>query len=468
MSRISKVGLPRSLFLAVLFMLAAVCEAQQEKQQTTEKPELLKYVQKDDGAYEWEQVKKTDLPEGAAAYELDLTSQVWQEITWKHGMHVVTPKEIRKKPTHVFLLIVGGGRAKQELFTAGLIANHVGAPVAVLYDIPNQPLFGNLREDNLIAHTFLKYMETKDPTWPLLFPMTKAAVKCMDCLEEFLEKELKVKTAGFVVSGASKRGWTTWLTAAVDERVKAIAPMVYDNLDLAAQMQHQLDTWGEFSPMIGSYSKRDIPQILLSGNEDAKKLAALVDPFAYRDRIKVPKLVLVGTNDPYWPLDAANLYWDKLEGEKHLLYVPNAGHGLNASIFATIIAFFRKTQGELEFTEIEWSMEEGEAINATVLLSKKGTASAKWNEINLWIAESETRDFRKAEWKKKEDAKLLPSLDMQFTVPRERGKYAAVYGEVIYEQEGLNYSLCSNVKIFPPLEEEKEEGEEEPREEKKE
>jgi len=34
----------------------------------------------------------------------------------------------------------------------------------------------------------------------------------MDIIQEFSKKELHHKTKGFVVSGASKRGWTTWLT----------------------------------------------------------------------------------------------------------------------------------------------------------------------------------------------------------------------------------------------------------------
>ena len=35
----------------------------------------------------------------------------------------------------------------------------------------------------------------------------------------------------FMVAGGSKRGWTTWTTAAVDKRVFGAIPIVMDMLD---------------------------------------------------------------------------------------------------------------------------------------------------------------------------------------------------------------------------------------------
>ena len=67
--------------------------------------------------------------------------------------------------------------------------------------------------------------------------MVKASVRAMDCVAEFLAtselEELQGFTAAYwAVSGASKRGWTTWLVGAVDPtRVVAIAPIVLDALN---------------------------------------------------------------------------------------------------------------------------------------------------------------------------------------------------------------------------------------------
>src|SRR5581483_12389999 len=111
---------------------------------------------------------------------------------------------------------------------------------------PNQPLLDGKREDALIAETFVRYLKTGDGDWPLLFPMVKSLVRAMDALQEFAKQELKVEIRRFIVSGGSKRGWTTWLTGATDPRVTAIAPLVIDTLNMREQMPHQLKSFGAY------------------------------------------------------------------------------------------------------------------------------------------------------------------------------------------------------------------------------
>ncbi len=156
--------------------------------------------------------------------------------------------------------------------------------------------------------------------------MVKSAVRGMDAVQAAAEKEWDLKLETFTVSGASKRGWTTWLTGAVDPRAIAIAPMVIDVLNMVPQMKHQRETWGDLSEQIDDYKNQGLDKQMETPR--GKALKKIVDPYAYRDRFTQPKLILLGTNDRYWTLDALNLYWDDLPGEKYVLYVPNNGHGI--------------------------------------------------------------------------------------------------------------------------------------------
>ncbi len=90
----------------------------------------------------------------------------------------------------------------------------------MLYDIPNQPLFDGKEEDDLQAFTFSQYIKTGDASWPLLFPMVKSVVRAMDVVQSLARKEQIAAVSDFVVAGHSKRGHTTWLTAATDLRIK--------------------------------------------------------------------------------------------------------------------------------------------------------------------------------------------------------------------------------------------------------
>ena len=97
-------------------------------------------------------------------------------------------------------------------------------------------------------------MKTGDETWPALLPMVKSAVRAMDAVEGFAQKEHQQKVGKFVIAGASKRGWTTWLTWAVDPRVAGIAPMVIDMLNMKAQTQWAQKVYGKQSEQISDYT----------------------------------------------------------------------------------------------------------------------------------------------------------------------------------------------------------------------
>ncbi len=406
--------------------------------------DIFEYVKMDDRVFQWEKVSRQDLFEGAVGFELKLTSQKWQDITWEHRLMIIKPKKLTN-PSLCLLLITGSGRVREEILLLGVkTATDTGGLFAVLYDVPNQPLFDGLREDGLISYTFVKYLETRDKSWPLLFPMTKSAIKAMDAIQEFAEQELSINVSGFLTAGASKRGWTTWLTAVVDPRVKAIAPIVYDNLNLPGQMQHQINTWGAYSEKISDYTEKNLPQLL--EKEEGIELSNLVDPYFYRDRITVPSLIIMGTNDRYWPLDALNIYYDGLIGKKYIFYGPNSGHGMEGNIvkvWNVVSAFFLKTAGQIKFPKVSWQYKEKDEF---VEFSISTDTEIKPKKIVLWKAESPTRDFRDATWQ--EFDVTSKGSDYPHKIKRPELGFMAFLGETVYDFNGKEFSLSTNVYII--------------------
>ena len=428
--------------------------------------DLFQYVAKEDPSFKWEKVEQQALPFDMQRYDIDLVSQTWKDIAWNHRLTLIKPKAI-KNPTMVFLIITGSWNKNkdnsEEVMYGSAIASGIGAPVAILYDVPRQPLFNGLREDGLISYTFTKVMETQDPEWALLLPMAKSAVKAMDTIEQFMNQELNTTVSGFVVAGASKRGWTTWLSSAVDERVKGICPMVYDNLDLPAQMKHQVDTWGTYSEQIDDYTKLDLPQQLQT--EKGQKLAALVDPYTYRDRITIPKLIIVGSNDRYWPLDAMNLYFNDLIGEKYILRVPNKGHDVGdpTRIINDAVAFFQKVNGNLKFPKLSWNYNRNynkgnEGLELIVMSDQKPKS------VSVWTASSDTKDFRDASWQETNmelrsapggkyivDGTIVGYIENWnyfYALKKPQKGYAAIFGEAVYPSGDKEYFLSTEVRII--------------------
>ena len=134
------------------------------------------YVKKPDAAFSWKETSTHTTPAGTL-HTLALSSQVWQGITWNHELTIYEPAELTY-PDSALLFITGGGTGGKagddDHRQAFALTKATGARVAVLHQVPNQPLLGDKTEDTLIAETFVRYLETKDKNWPLLFPMVKS------------------------------------------------------------------------------------------------------------------------------------------------------------------------------------------------------------------------------------------------------------------------------------------------------
>jgi PhoPQ-activated pathogenicity-related protein len=409
---------------------------------------LDEYVKKADEAFAWKLKEKKETDAGTI-YDLHLTSQVWQGIPWEHQLQVYLPKDV--KPTATLYLWNQGGKASPAsvLFGMGL-ATKMKAPVAFLFGIPNQPLFDNLKEDALIVETFIRYLKTKDESWPLLFPMVKSLVRAMDALQAFAKEEWKSEVGHFIVAGGSKRGWTSWLTAAADPRVKALVPCVIDTLNMLEQMKHQKESYGEYSAQIGDYTRRGL--VPVPDTPEAKKLWSMVDPWLYRDRYKQPKMIINGTNDPYWTQDALNIYWNDLPGDKWVLYVPNAGHNLQQKhekappipdltrATNTQAAFARHIIHNLPMPRVSWKHE---GQNPKMQLKVEAEPAPK--AARLWSTTATTRDFRKSTWT---DAPLKvegKTITAEMGTPADG--FVVFFAELEYEIDGLTYYLSTQLRI---------------------
>ncbi|MBN1465940.1 PhoPQ-activated pathogenicity-like protein PqaA type [candidate division KSB1 bacterium] len=435
------------LFIPLLFIACAA--------QLTPENALERYINNKDRSFAWEVTEKF-ASGSATAYNLLLTSQQWRDITWRHQLTIIVP-EVHYDGA---LLFITGGSVKDgvpkakkhddeaiQMMTDVAVDNN--AIAAVLYQVPNQPLFGDLTEDEIISHTLHNYRQDKDLTWPLLFPMAKSAVRAMDAVQEFAKKELRLDIERFVVSGASKRGWTTWLTGASDARVVAIAPMVIDVLNMPVQMDYQITVWGDYSPQIEDYVKLEIPQAV--STPEGKELVTMIDPYSYRARLSMPKMIFNGTNDEYWPVDAIKNYIDDIPGENYLHYTPNAGHDLNSGDAAlkSLSAFFAEELQGKAHPVCAWQVAEQEK-GALLLLDAD---AAQLRRALLWTAVSDDRDFRAAAW---DSASVATSPRVQAFIDYPGQGYKAFYVDLIYVgPNGGEYAkstrmfVCDAARLYP-------------------
>lgn len=362
---------------------------------------LDEYVAAPDDSYRWE-LKHTHEGDGWNGHVIRLVSQSWltpdvvDRTLWEHWLIVMVPDE---PVSTTALMYISGGSSSSDMprgADANLrrIVRETNTVAAQLHQVPNQPLYfaeeGDRRrgEDSLIAYNWYKFMTSGDPLWLTRLPMTKSVVRAMDTVQAFCASDQAGNhtVEHFVVAGASKRGWTTWTTAAVDNRVVACVPIVIDCLNVVPSFIHHWEVNGFWAPAVGDYVLMGVMHWMTSPEFDA--LLEIVDPYSYRHRLTMPKLIMNSTGDQFFLHDSWKFYWDDLKGPKYLRYAPNAGHGMdNADAPGTLIAFYKSIVDDVPLPEYEWSFPDDETIRVI--------SETEPLVVKLWQATNpERREFR--------------------------------------------------------------------------
>jgi len=362
---------------------------------------LTKYVELKDDSFSWK-IQKVETHGDLTFAVIDLKSLEWlspEQVNrpqWQHWLELYIPKQAESE---VALLYVGGGRNGRpapefEHSLEATIALQTQSVVGLLGQVPNQKLIFNAdaierREDRLLAHAWTQFNAHDDPQWIPLLPMVKSVVRALDAITEITASEEleSPQIKEFVVTGGSKRGWTSWLSAVADERIIAIVPAVFDALNSARSMEHHFKAYGYWSHAIADYFAEGLLGTIDASQAD--KFFQIADPYRYLDQLTIPKFSVNATGDEFFLLDSTQFYWDDLKGEKYLRYVPNSDHSLeHTDVVESIAAFHWLIQYALPIPSFKWNWTD----SATVEIDQiRGQVS----QISMWRAHNPVaRDFR--------------------------------------------------------------------------
>ena len=279
--------------------------------------------------------------------------------------------------------------------------------------------------------------------------MTKSVVRAMDTVTDLMAgaENGEIEVGRFVVAGASKRGWTTWTTALVDNRVIAIMPIVIDMLNVEESFKHHFSVYGSYSLAVADYVING--NMAWIGTDEFAALMDIVEPYEYRDRLELPKYLLNSTGDEFFIHDSWKFYWDELVGEKHVRYVPNSNHSMaGTDVMDSIDAWYHAIVHNISMPRYSWDV----ADDGTITVFSLDEPAA----VLLWQAHNpESRNFMQAVIGKAYISTPLtevePGIYRARLEPPASG-YTAYYIEMAYPS-GISTPLkfSTGVKVVPDL-----------------
>ncbi|HFK2919977.1 TPA: PhoPQ-activated protein PqaA family protein [Stenotrophomonas maltophilia] len=342
-----------------------------------------------------------------------LRSQRWPDPidgdAWMHRVEVLVPDMPQPGPA---LLVVNNGVAFEggdrpvgppNDFSPQVLEELVrslGMAVVSIADVPPQAMTlpGDSQartEDDLVGASWRRFLDAPSAhgQWPLHVPMAESAIRAMDLADRELPAAMR---SSYVATGASKRGWTTWLLPLVDDRISHIVPFVID-MNWQSFAPHIRRAYGGRWPIaLTPYVQHGVTDEI--GGLAFAQLMQVVDPYTYlqgprRERLGLPKFLVNASGDDFFAPDGANYYLSELPGPTALRMAPNSDHvGIRNFMAETLQPVLKRWRSGRAVPQLRsrWD-DKASAIDLTLDGGERPLSAKLWQAHN-----PSGRDFRKA------------------------------------------------------------------------
>lgn len=379
------------------------------------------YVRKPDDSFTFTKLGDASGSENSVAWSasfLNMTSQKWLSNTevnrpvWWHVIFVVTPANfgyLGNDSKDWATVYVAQGQydatgtvsaTPSEMEVAARMAVRTGTVVAAVFQVPFQPttyLMDNntqkFEEDMKAFGWGMALRHPEKPEYALEFPMVKAVVRTIDTLQLVSQGGLR----RFAVTGFSKRALVSWLTGAIDERVRAVMVACHP---LALQ-KHAHDAHRSYEHPV--FVAQPYTHVGLGGKQDSAEANLLyskmdlVSNAAFAAKVdRLDKLIMEAGNDDFAVIDSIHNWYGQLGGEKSYFMQPNSSHMgtyVNNPIFPKVLSWLTGLLTKQSTPKIAVELN-----NRTGSIVVRQLSAHRAAVVKLWTADScpahGRRDFR--------------------------------------------------------------------------
>jgi len=444
---------------------------------------LSNYVKEYDNNYKFEVLEEKQ-GEGYKAYILDLTSQSWHpEKTvppvWRHWLTVIIPKQRVKD---IGMLVLTNGFSTPEtpmseippyfislaVSSKSVVSILEGFPrdKAGIYKTPTQVV--HLEPAEFASWSLKQYFETHDTSWIVFCPLVKTVVRTMDAIQELLLKNLRseIPLKEFVLCSDTPF-FVSWLVPPVDSRIIGLVSINATGFHLEQQIKRMFMDEIEFP---GLFAEMDDAGLLpLLETEDGENLLKVIDPYYYREALKIPKLIVALNNEQWHDIVSLSeqviseipgpVNWivcPQLQLSREFAFLPQqtlynftTSSNTHLRIYDfkdTIQVFYQRLLGQKNMPVFQWEF------------SSKGDCRIKVSEevieCRIWYCSKDKRGTlfhpENKGWRYKVLSESAEGV-YRTTIPVEPQQYTAVFAEIVFPSLiGVPFPLTTNIHIIPP------------------